>query len=235
MAQQDNQGIFLDELARRWRLETDRIIDLAIDGELPLWIGFADVYVQKAEAKPTKARARQPAVRTRLDTVELRPAPEVLAQIRGRCDRMLIAAELACLDDKGKPVILTNSVGEEWGETSMIGLKPAALFARPHDVARYERKNKVKPYIVRIEEGDSVPTPAPPAPVLPTQEHPWFAPELHAATTCWQALFAEAHGSEASARKADILAWLARHHPELSRTALERIAQVVTPAKKGRR
>lgn len=230
MAPQDNQGIFLDELARRWRMEAEQIVDLGIDGALPLWIGFTDVYVQKTrENKPTKAHAPKSIARIRLDKVEVRPAPEVLAQIRGRCDRMLIAAELTCLDAKGNTVILTNSVGEEWGETSMIGLKPATLFARRQDVARYERTGKVAPHV------EPQLTPGSVAPNLPSREHPHFAPELYAAAVCWQALFADTRDPGARLGKADILAWLVDHHPELSRTALERIAQVVTPLKKGRR
>ncbi|WP_310599220.1 hypothetical protein [Desulfobulbus sp.] len=236
MAPQDDQCIFLDELARRWRQSPDRIVELAVSGALPLWIGFTEVSGQKAERKmpgPRQKKAKPPAI-TRYDRIEVRPAPEVLRQIQGRCDRILIVAELACLDAKDAPMVLTNSVGEEWGETSMIGLKPAALFARPEDVRTYERKNKIVPHTVHIEPRNKE-TPNEHAPLpAPIEEHPCFAPELHAALACWQALFADA-ASPALIRKADTLAWLQRHYPDFSQAAMERIALVVTPSRNNRR
>lgn len=236
MTQQDDQCIFLDELARRWRKSPDQIVELAVNGDVPLWIGFTDVSVRKAERKtpsPGKKKTKPPAA-TQYERVEVRPDPEVLRQIQGRCDRMLIVGELACLDAKGAPMVLTNSVGEDWGETSMIGLKPATLFARPEDVRTFEQKNKIVPHSVRIEhhrQGDSderAPLTAPP------REHPCFAPELQAALACWQALFADAT-SPTMIRKADMLAWLRQHHPDLSQAAMERIALVLTPSRNNRR
>ena len=240
MTPQDDQCIFLDELARRWRLNPDRIVELAINGGLPLWIGFTDVSVRRAERKterkasgPRKKKTTPPAT-TPFERIEVRPDPDVLRQIQGRCDRMLIVTELACLDAKGTPMVLTNSVGEEWGETSMIGLKPATLFALPKDVRIFEQNNNIIPHIVHIEHQDkAVPGKIPPL-TAPHQEHPCFAPELHAALACWHALCADAP-SPASIRKTDMMAWLQQHHPELSRAANERIALVATPSRNNRR
>jgi hypothetical protein len=234
MTPHNDQHIFLDELARRWRQDADRIVELAIRGDVPLWIAFTDVYAHKAETKTSGARKRKSPAVERHETIEVRPSPEVLMQIQNRCDRMLITAELPCLDGKGKPVTITNSVGEEWGETSMVGLKPAALFARSEDVARYERKNKMVPHIVQVEHCGTKGPVAETALAIPPQEHPCFAPELHAAAACWHALFARAEGPAVGIKKADILAWLAHHFPALSQAARERIALVVTPGKSGR-
>jgi len=231
MTPQDNQCIFLDELARRWRQSPDQIVELAINGILPLWISFTDITIRKAERNtpgPHKKKAKLPAA-TRYDRIEVRPDPEVLRQIQNRCDRMLIVAELACLDAKGSPMVLTNLVGEEWGEASMIGLKPATLFARPEDVRAFERINKIVPRIVQIEQHPRK-DPDQRAPLTaPQREHPCFAPELHAALACWQVLFADAT-SPALIKKADILTWLHQHHPNFSKAAIERIALVVTPS-----
>lgn len=234
MIPQDDQYIFLDELARRWRQDPDRIVELAITDALPLWLSFSDVYTQQAETKTAGGRKRKAPARVRHDRIEVQPSPEVLRQIQGRYDRMLIVAELPCRDGKGKPVLLTNSVGEEWGETSMLGLKPAALFALPKDVCQFERKNKIVPNTVHAEHREREQPDAQAPLTMPAEGHPCFAPELHAAVACWQALFAEAGASVTRIRKADILAWLQRHHPNLSRAAMERIALVATPIRNGR-
>ncbi|MCL2341427.1 MAG: hypothetical protein FWC49_06950 [Proteobacteria bacterium] len=236
MTARDDQYLFLDELARRWRLDMDRIVELAIDGALPLWIGFTDVDLRRAEQPPGPGRkkAKLPA-KTRYDRVEVRPAPEVLRQILGRCDRLLVVAELPCLDARGKPMTLTNSVGDDWGETSMVGLKPADLFARLDDIARFEQANAISHRAIHIEPQAQA-RPTSPAPLAaPGQDHPCFAPELHAAAACWQALFAQAAAPAATRGKAGILAWLQGHYPHLSQAARERIALVVTPAKNERR
>lgn len=158
--------------------------------------------------------------------------PEVLAQILGRCDRMLIAAELPCLDAKGKAVMITNTVGDEWGETSMIGLKPAMLFALLDDVEKYERKNNIIPATVQVEH-QNIPTVCAPAKTAGSLELSSMPPELEAAIVCWQALFAQESANVDAIRKADILAWLQQHYPELTKAAKDRIALVVSPAKSG--
>ncbi|MDR2551008.1 MAG: hypothetical protein LBD10_12495 [Desulfobulbus sp.] len=235
MTPQDDQCIFLDELARRWRQSPDRIVELAVNGALPLWIGFTEVSGQKAARKapgPRKNKAK-PTAMTRYDRIEVRPDLEVLRQILGRCDRILIVAELACQDATGAPMVLTNSVGEEWGETSMIGLKPAALFARPEDARKFEQKNKIVPHTIHIKSNNPA-NPDEHTPLAaPHREHPCFAPELHAALACWQALFADA--TSPTLAGADIRAWLQRHYPDFSRAAMERIALVVTPSRNNRR
>jgi hypothetical protein len=157
---------------------------------------------------------------------EVKPQTEVLTMIRNRCDRMLIGAEFPCLDADNKAIMVTNSVGEEWGETSMIGLKPNSLFARLDEVIQFERKHGIGPKTSNPQEqGQQATTPANP------KNHPCFALELHVAGNCWNALFSRTGTEDAGIKKADILAWLREHHPELSKAAAERIALVVTPTK----
>ena len=231
MTTPNNRRIFLDDLARRWRQDTDRIVELAVSGILPLWISFTDVYVEKNEKKPARsAKKRKTPVRERHEQIEVRPLPEMLAQILGRCDRMLITAELPGHNAKGKAVTITNSVGEEWGETSMIGLKPTLLFALLDDVVTYEKKNNILPATVQVEHQENIILGSTTEPLV-SHDQSGMPPELHAAIACWQALFAQ---NEAPvARKADILAWLQQHHPELSKASIDRIAMVVSPAKGG--
>jgi len=234
--QQDEQCVFLDELARRWRQDMDQIVELAISGVVPLWIRFTDVSLRKAEQTTPGSRKKKtkPPATVRFEQVDVRPAPEVLRQILGRCDRMLVAAELDCLDATGQPVTLTNLVGDEWGEASMIGLKPTTLFASRHDVAQFEQEHKIAGRTSHITQHGQHPTG--PAPLtVPVQNHPCFAPELHAAASCWHALFSDTNGPAAKIGKADILAWLRQQYPHCSQTALERIALVVTPARNDRR
>jgi len=234
MTTQDNERLYLDDLCKRWRKDADQIVEMAIAGEVGLWLAFSNVFLRQEGATGGTRRKKPPAPQLH-EQVEVKPRPEVLAQLRGRCDRMLIAAELSCLDGNNKPVAITNAVGEEWGETSMIGLKPAALFARPEDISKFERKNKIVPHIVHVEHHDLKGPVAEATLSVPATDHPCFAPELHAAGACWNALFALARTTATGAKKADILAWLRQHHPELSRAAMERIALVVTPTKGGRR
>jgi|GEM_PF-1702631 hypothetical protein len=235
MTAEDDQCLYLDELARRWRLDMDRIVELAINDGLLLWIRFTDVSVRQAEHTQKKSGSREkktkPPVAMRHERVEVRPTPDVLRQIHGRCDRMLITSELSCLDAKGQPVVLTNSVGDEWGETSMIGLRPTALFARQDDIAKFERKNKIIHRIAHVkynkQDHSANQTPL----TVPLQDHPHFAPELHVAATCWHALFAGANAPVTEVNTAAINAWLAHHHPHLSQAARKRIALVVAPGK----
>lgn len=232
MTMQDDPRIFLEDLCKRWRQDADQILDLAISGTVPLWIAFSDVFVQMAEKPGNSARKKKRPAPQLQSRVEVKPLPEILMQVKGRCHRMLIAAELACADAKNKPVTVTNSVGEEWGETSMIGLNPISLFARMDDIARYERQNNITPPDMpghRPEPQGSAHRQTSP---LNHREHPCFAEELHIAVECWQTLFAGAQETDAAGRKAEILPWIKENHPGLSQTAAERIARVVAPAKK---
>ena len=45
----------------------------------------------------------------------------------GRTDRIQVASEYTCLSAKGKPLLVSNAAGEEWGDTSMVGLNPMRL------------------------------------------------------------------------------------------------------------
>lgn len=231
MTTPDNQHLGLTTLAKRWRLDADQILEMAIAGDVALWSTFADVYLQK----PVKAGGGKKKKKTVVEyhsLVELKLAVEELVQLQGRCDRMMIAAQLSCLDADHKPVTVTNSVGEEWGDSSMIGLNPGELFARWDEVLRFERKHKLAPHLdgeARAENG----TPAGELLPLNPVDHPCHAPELDAAVACWQALFARAQGPDPALKKAAILAWLGEQYPALSGAALARIALVVLPQKKG--
>ena len=203
MAAKGKKRIFIDDLGKRWGRDADHVLDLAIDGQLPLWIEFTSVFLQTPE----------------------------LTQMRGRCDRMLIASELACLTERGKEMRLTNAAGDDWGDVSMLGIKPTRLFAWMKDVTGFEKANTIEP--VPGYTGVEVPSAvaAEPVPLNPV-DHPCHAPELHLALACWQALFADAAEAGQQLKKADVLRWLAEHHADLGKTAAERIATVVLPAKK---
>lgn len=232
MTTDNRQRVYLDDLARRWRQDGDWILDLAINNTLPLWVQLASVFLEPAAPPTGKERKRKTPAKTYHDQVEVRLQPEVLMQVLGRQDRMLIAAELACLDAKGKAVAVTNSAGEEWGETSMIALKPTTLFARMADVLAYEQanglsiaaENTVTVCVANTAIGQEGTANRP--------DHPCHAPELDIALRCWQALFGQSTSPDTD--KQSILAWLREHYPHLSRAAGERIAQVVMPAARKR-
>ena len=151
MTTQDKQPLFLGDLCARWRMDADQILEIALAGKLELWINFTKVLVRKAGkvdgAKKKKAQAPQ-----FHELIELKPQAEILSQLQGRCDRLLIGAEFPCLNAKDKEVAVSNSVGEEWGETSMLGLQPTSLYARLDDVVRFERKHKIGPPPADFEE-----------------------------------------------------------------------------------
>jgi len=230
MTTKDNQRLYLDDLCKRWRKNADEIVEMAIAGKVELWMGFSNVLLWKTGG----SKGKKPPKPQMHEQIEVKPQPEVLAQIQGRCDRMMIGAEFSCLDDKNKAVMLSNSVGDEWGETSMLGFKPATLFARLDDVRQFEVKNNILPHTVdHANHEQPQPSPGAMPPGIP-KDHPCFAPELHAAGNCWNALFAQTETTTTKITKAEIVAWLREQHPELSKAAMERIALVVTPTKNGR-
>jgi len=233
MTTQDTQHLPIEALCKRWQKDADQIVELAIAGKLELWIEFTDVFLQKVE-KPGAVRKKKVPVVEFHNLVALKPLPEVLGQLQGRFDRLVIAAEVSCLDAKNTPITVTNSVGEEWGESSMIGINPLSLFARLDDVLRFERKNKMTPPPGPQAVPAAAKTEILPAATLNPQGHPCFAEELHVALTCWQSLCLPAQTIGPATKKAAILQWLRENHPELSNAAAERIALVVAPSKKGR-
>jgi hypothetical protein len=234
MTTQDSQRVYLDDLGKRWRKSADQILEMAINGEVALWICFPDVFLHKMGKAASSTKKKSPAPQLQAQA-EVKPQIEVLTQIQGRCDRMLVGAEFPCLDAKNKAIMVSNSVGEEWGETSMIGLKPANLFALLDDVVRLERKHLIMPATMAHQEHGRPASMQQAAPPANPKEHPCFSPELDVATDCWRALFAQVEAKGPAIGKADILAWLRQQHPELSKAAMERIALVVTPVKNGRR
>ena len=115
MAPRGKKRIFIDDLGKRWGRDADHVLDLAIDGQLPLWIEFTDVFLQTPEKSSTGK-----SVGRLYEQVAVQPLPGELVQMRGRCDRMLIAAELACLTERGKEMRLTNAAGDDWGEVESV-------------------------------------------------------------------------------------------------------------------
>ena len=226
MAAKGKKRIFIDDLGKRWGRDADHVLDLAIDGQLPLWIEFTSVFLQTPEKSSRGKTLGRP-----YEQVVVQPLIPELTQMRGRCDRMLIASELACLTERGKEMRLTNAAGDDWGDVSMLGIKPTRLFAWMKDVTAFEKANTIEP--VPGYTGVEVPPAAAAEPVpLNPVDHPCHAPELHLAVACWQALFADAGEAGQQLKKADVLRWLAEHHADLGKTAAERIATVVLPAKK---
>lgn len=226
MAAKSKKRIFIDDLGKRWGRDADHVLDLAIDGQLPLWIEFTAVFLQTPEKSSRGKTLGRP-----YEQVVVQPLIPELTQMRGRCDRMLIAAELACLTERGKEMRLTNAAGDDWGDVSMLGIKPTRLFAWMKDVTAFEKANTIEPVPGYAGESAPVRAAAPPAALNPVG-HPCHAPELHLAVACWQALFATAGAAGQQLKKADVLRWLAEHHADLGKTAAERIAMVVLPAKK---
>ena len=226
MAAKGKKRIFIDDLGKRWGRDADHVLDLAIDGQLPLWIEFTSVFLQTPEKSSRGKTLGRP-----YEQVVVQPLIPELTQMRGRCDRMLIASELACLTERGKEMRLTNAAGDDWGDVSMLGIKPTRLFAWMKDVTAFEKANTIDP--VPGYAGVEVPPAAAAGPVpLNPVGHPCHAPELRIALACWQALFADAGEPGQQLKKADVLRWLAEHHADLGKTAAERIATVVLPAKK---
>lgn len=232
MTTPDTQRIYLDDLGKRWQKSADQVVGMAIDGTVALWVQFPNVFVRKVGKTGGRGKPKPPQLQ---ELVEVRPQAEVLTQVQDRCDRLLICAELPCLDEGNKAVAISNAVGEEWGETSMIGLRPGALFARLEEVVRYERKHGIGPQTAAPQIDERQATDQNGAAPANLESHPCFAPELHIAGRCWSALFSPEKTSDCGIGKADILAWLRTQHPELSKAAMERIALIVTPAKSGRR
>lgn len=231
MTIQDNQRVFLEHLCKRWQKDADQILDWAITGKVALWITFSEVFLQIVEKAGHAPKKKKPVVQFH-SQVDMKLSSEILTHMQGRYDRMLIGAEFVCLDAQGKAVVVTNSVGEEWGETSMIGLNPTNLFARMDEIIRFERQNKIVPHEVFLDDIDRQESACGQAASLNNKEHRCFAEELHIAVDCWQALFAQACTTGTTRKKADILMWLMENHPDLSSAAAERIALVVTPLKK---
>jgi hypothetical protein len=234
MTSQNNQRVYLDDLCKRWQKSADQILEMAINGKVALWIAFSNVYLQKT-GKANGGKKKKAIAPQLYDLAEVKPQTEVLALIQSRSDRMLVGAEFSCLDANNKAIMVSNSVGEEWGETSMIGLKPNTLFALLEEVVRYERKHKIDMAPIDFQApGYRAPLQYE-KPSANMKDHPCFSRELHIAGNCWDALFAHTGTEAPEIKKTDIRAWLQQYYPELSRAAMERIALIVTPVKSGRR
>ncbi len=230
MSNSDNQRVYLEELGKRLHKSTDQVVEMAMGEKLTLWYEFSKVLVIRVKKKK---KGEAPEFH---EHYEARPHQDVLALIHGRCDRLQVAAEYLCRNAKDKAVLISNQAGEEWGETSMIGLNPARLYARLDEVEALEGgkapatacSDAAPSCGCHGAKAKSPRTQAPEQTIILGPEHPCFAPELHIALACWQALLAGEEQPE-RIKKSDLLAWLHQHAPQLSKTAAERIAQVVSP------
>lgn len=155
-------------------------------------------------------------------------------QIFGRSDRVFVTAELLCFDKQGNQVGVTNRLGEEWGESSMIGLKPTSLFANIDDIIAIENEsnNKVIQDTSQVQPQDASSQPAADTPPPEEPAGMTMPLELQAANLCWQTLFGEERSDAEPVKKADIILWLQQQFPELTKAGQERIAQIVNPAKR---
>ncbi len=231
MAAKPDRKLFIDELCKRWGKEMDQVLDLAIAGSLALWIEFSEVSLHPRAKDETESGAFLPPGKFYRKTA-VRPLPEELSRMQGRNDRMIIVLELRCRDAKGREMTLTNSVGEEWGDASMFAIKPANLFARPDEVARFERQQGMATGERPGASADAPATETGEDGVINAKDHPCHSEELAIALACWQALFADAEMEGTRLRKGDIVGWLGEQYPHLPGAAAERIASVVLPAKK---
>lgn len=231
--------IYLQALAQRFRQSPEQIVEMALQGKLRLWLEFNNVLIQRPAPKKGKRRAAKPPPPFPVETIELQLSTQALDQLHGRCDRMLVAAELSCLDPDGKVVTVSNMLGEEWGEVSMLGLKPQDLYALEDEVRQLDAASGAGPGAEPASPAGlapaeaSLPGPAETRTVPPTAannpDHPCFAPELEAALRCWQALSAPVTPGTTAPDKVAMLAWLKSQYPELSKTAMERIAVLISP------
>ncbi len=226
MTTRKDTKLFLDDLCRRWGCDWDDIFDLAISGQLSLWIELFDVELTTREKKGKTSKRF-------CSQVEVRPMAAELAQLKGRGEAMMIVFELPCLDEKGKAVIATNSVGEEMGDASMIGFKPVNLFLHLRDVLAFEKQHglEVETPAVEPKEVGQVLT-GKSLPVLPFQDIEQHAPELHIALQCWQNLWGPAEAAGKKLRRKTVKKWIRKHYPQATEAALERIARVVRPSRK---
>lgn len=229
MTTRKDTKLLLDDLCRRWGCDRDDIFDLAITGQLSLWIELFDVELVTREKKGKTSKRF-------CSRAEVQPLPAELAQLKGRGEAMMIIFELPCLDDEGKAVVATNSVGEEMGDASMIGFKPANLFIHLRDVVAFEKQHglEAEATIAEPEEVNQVSTghglsASPLQSTLDIEQH---APELHIALQCWQALWPSADAGEKKLRRKTVKKWIRKQYPLTAAEAVERIARVICPSRK---
>ena len=226
MAPKSKQRILIDDLGKRWGRDADHVLDLAINRKLPLWLEFTEVFLQTPEKSGLgKSLGRL------YEQVVVQPLPHELTQMHGRCERILVASELACLTERGKEMRLTNAAGDDWGDVSMVGIKPTRLFAWMKNVISFEKANNIEQLpgsreVVAAKLYTDTTT------QLNPLDHPCHAGELSIAVACWQALFATAGEEGRQLKKSAVVYWLDEHHANLTKTAAERIATVVLPSKK---
>ena len=227
----DNKRVTLDELSRRWQKTPDQILALAAEGSLTLWYEFENVIVQKVKKKKTPPPKLH-------DSIVIQLPMKMVEMVIGRTDRIQVASEYACLTPKGKQILISNAAGEEWGDTSMVGLNPLRIYALENDLPKIEKNQAITPFTEETtscccqphgscdeEDDDEDPL---------AEDHPCYAPELNIALECWFELMSEEEDPE-SILKTDIRDWVQSNYPKLTKTATERIVMVVTPAAKQKR
>jgi len=229
----DNKRVTLDELSRRWQKTPDQILALAAEGTLTLWYEFENVIVHKIKKKKTP----EPKLH---ETIEIQLPMKTVEMIIGRTDRIQVASEYTCLTPKGKQVLISNAAGEEWGDTSMVGLNPLRIYALEKDLPKIEKKQDIVPFTEEVasscccQSSGSCDDNDDDDDDLFADDHPCYAPELNIALECWFELMSEEDDPE-SILKTDIRDWVQSNYPELTKTATERIVMVVTPAAKQQR
>jgi len=234
MASAEKQQLNINELCRRWGKSKDAIFDLALQGDLPLWIGVHDMYLfpEGYQLQYENSRIRYPA-EFFFSYAEIRFEPQTLSQIKAMNGPMLIVAELSCFNADDEQVTLLNRAEDDYGQTSLIGINTSQVFARMDTVHAFEARSGISAGTGNQGDSDHRREPAAaPAARLNPQDHAYHAAELFIALRCWRALFENAGNEAKTFKKADIKTWITEHYPDLSATAADRIATVVTPLRK---
>ncbi len=228
------QQMFLNELCERLGKSKDSIFDLALCGELPLWIGVHDMYLfpQGYQLQYANNRIVYPP-EFFFSYAEIKLDMQTLTQMKEMNGPMLIVSELSCSNEDNEQVTLVNMADETYGETSLIGINLTQLFAKKDTVKKVEAQDGKQPVVeTRTDPDRGRNTQSAPIVTLNARDHVNHSVELSVAVHCWQSLFENTGNEEKKIKKIDIKSWITEHYPSLSVAATDRIATVVTPLRK---
>lgn len=228
------QQMFLNELCERLGKSKDSIFDLALCGELPLWIGVHDMYLfpQGYQLQYANNRIVYPP-EFFFSYAEIKLDMQTLTQMKEMNGPMLIVSELSCSNEDNEQVTLVNMADETYGETSLIGINMSQLFAKINAVKKIETQGGQQPGAETQTDPDrGRKNQSAPSATLNARDHVHHAEELSIAVHCWQSLFENTGSKGKTIKKSNIKSWIAEHYPSLSAAATDRIATVVTPLKK---
>lgn len=233
MASAEKQQLNINDLCQRWGKSKDAIFDLALQGDLPLWIGVHDMYLfpEGYQLQYENSRIRYPA-EFFFSYAEIRFEPQTLTQIKAMNGPMLIVAELSCFNADDERVTLINRAEDDYGQTSLIGINTSQVFAKMDAVHAVEARSGISAAKNQRDRDHRREPDGAPAARLNSKDHPYHAAELFIALDCWRALFDNAGNEAKTIKKPDIKTWIIEHYPALSATAADRIATVVTPLRK---